>query len=254
MLQQTQASRVAPAFARFVARFPDVRVLAGASRADVIRSWEGLGYNRRAVALSEAARVIVADHAGRVPSDVAELRELPGVGPYTAAAVAAIGYGMPVAAVDVNVARVAGRSMLGRDAHEAPAGEIRTAVERCLADAPAGDLTQAMMDLGRDVCRPAPKCDACPLAFGCRFLAERRIATRPPRRRSKFEGSDRQVRGAVVRALRACSPASVRRLASETGFDHRRVGGALRSLVDDGLVRAGEAALRGRPAGRARLA
>ncbi len=100
MLQQTQASRVAPAFERFLRSFPTVRSLATAPAAEVVRAWAGLGYNRRAVALWEAARTIVSSHGGRVPDDPSALSELPGVGPYTAAAVASIAFGRPVAAVD----------------------------------------------------------------------------------------------------------------------------------------------------------
>src|SRR5438445_5270827 len=99
MLQQTQAERVGPAFERFVGRFPDVHALAAAPKADVLRAWGDLGYNRRAVRLAEAARAVVRDHGGRIPSDPATLRSLPGVGPYTAAAVASIGHGLPVAAI-----------------------------------------------------------------------------------------------------------------------------------------------------------
>jgi A/G-specific adenine glycosylase len=104
MLQQTQAGRVVPAFRSFLRRFPTVRTLAAAPRRDVVREWGGLGYNRRAVRLSEAARAIVRDHGGRIPRDPSALRELPGVGPYTAAAVASLGFGEPVAVVDTNVA------------------------------------------------------------------------------------------------------------------------------------------------------
>src|SRR5439155_19095369 len=125
MLQQTQAERVAPAFERFLERLPDVRSLAGASRAGVLRAWGSLGYNRRAVRLSEAARAVVRDHGGRIPADPDALRTLPGVGPYTAAAVASIGHGVPVAAVDVNVRRVVARARLGRDPGEVTASAVR---------------------------------------------------------------------------------------------------------------------------------
>jgi A/G-specific adenine glycosylase len=125
MLQQTQASRVIPAYRAFLRRFPAVRALARASRRDVLEAWAGLGYNRRAVALSQAARSILADHSGSVPAEPDVLVTLPGVGPYTAAAVASIGYGVPVAAVDTNVARVVARMVLGREPHEVPATAIR---------------------------------------------------------------------------------------------------------------------------------
>lgn len=116
MLHQTQASRVEPVFAAFVRRWPSARALAAASRAEVVKAWSGLGYNRRAVALHEAARVIVAEHGGRVPRSLGALRRLPGVGPYTAAAVASIAFGEPVPLVDTNVRRVLARAELGVDA------------------------------------------------------------------------------------------------------------------------------------------
>ena len=124
MLQQTQAARVEPIFEAFVARFPRVDALAAASRADVLRAWSGLGYNRRAVALHEAARAVVRDHGGRVPRDVDALVQLPGVGPYTAAAVASIGYGDAVAALDGNVRRVAARAIRGAEPDEVPAADL----------------------------------------------------------------------------------------------------------------------------------
>ena len=120
MLQQTQAARVKPIFEAFVARFPGVAALAAASRADVLRAWAGLGYNRRAVALHEAARAIVREHRGRVPNDVGALVRLPGMGPYTASAVASIGYGAPVAALDGNVRRVVARAVRGAEPDEVP--------------------------------------------------------------------------------------------------------------------------------------
>ena len=109
MLQQTQASRVEPAFRSFLRRFPSVSSLASASRAEVLRAWAGLGYNRRAVSLHRAAQAVVTTYGGRVPIDPAALRTLPGVGPYTAAAVASIVSGVPIAALDVNVRRIVAR-------------------------------------------------------------------------------------------------------------------------------------------------
>jgi A/G-specific adenine glycosylase len=113
MLQQTQASRVAPSFERFMRSFPTVDALATAPAAEVVRAWAGLGYNRRAVALWEGARTIVSRHGGRIPDHPSMLSELPGVGPYTAAAVASIAYGWPVPALDTNVRRVLARAVFG---------------------------------------------------------------------------------------------------------------------------------------------
>jgi len=251
MLQQTQAARVAPAFEAFVARFPDVITLARASRADVLRGWGSLGYNRRAAAVHDAARTIVEVHGGRVPRDVAELRALPGVGPYTAAAVASLAFGDAVPAIDVNVARVVARARLGRD--DAGSHEVARAARSWVDRSDPGAWNQALMDVGREVCRPAPRCDACPLRRTCRF--RRSGASPAPRRRRQapYAGSSRQARGAVIRVLRAEGSATVGAIAGTTSLPLQRVIDAVRALAADGMVSAGAAALAGRPRGRLRL-
>ncbi len=236
MLQQTQASRVEPIFGAFIARFPDVGALAEASRADVIRAWAGLGYNRRAVALHESARAVVRDHAGRVPRDVGSLRRLPGVGPYTAAAVASIGYGEPVAAVDTNVRRICARAIHGAEPDEVAADRLAADADRWLDPSAPGEWNQALMDLGRLSCRPAPRCEACPLASDCRFLAAGRTGRPSGRRQHAFEGSARQVRGAVVDVLRGLRSASLEALADRTKHPARAIAIATGSLVEDGMV------------------
>jgi A/G-specific adenine glycosylase len=236
MLQQTQAGRVVPAFRSFLRRFPTVRTLAAAPRRDVVREWGGLGYNRRAVRLSEAARAIVRDHGGRIPRDPSALRELPGVGPYTAAAVASLGFGEPVAVVDTNVRRVVARVHVGIDGHETPAKQVWALADAWLDRDDPIAWNQAVMDLGREVCRPKPRCDACPLARVCRFHVAGAIAARGHPRQGPFEGSTRQVRGAVVRALRSHPSLTRTRLSAETGFPRERVDGALDGLVHDGLL------------------
>jgi A/G-specific adenine glycosylase len=252
MLQQTQAARVGPAFGRFVRTFPSLRALADAPRAEVVRAWAGLGHNRRAVALHEAARAVVRDHGGRIPADPAVLQDLPGIGPYTAAAVAALGFGRPVPALDVNVTRVVARHRLGSDG--ASPDDVRAAARRWLDRADPAGWNQALMDLGRDVCRPVPRCGSCPLARGCRF---RRTGAAPiprPSRRGRFAGSSRETRGRVVSLLRERSPQGLASLWSGAEMDRDRVTEAVRALHRDGLVRAGPAALAGRPSGRIRLA
>jgi A/G-specific adenine glycosylase len=201
-----------------------------------VREWGGLGYNRRAVRLSEAARAIVRDHGGRMPRDPARLRELPGVGPYTAAAVASLGFGDPVAAVDTNVRRVVARVHMGIDGHEAPAKQVSALADAWLDHDDPITWNQAVMDLGREVCRPNPRCDACPLARVCRFRLAGAVPGRGSRRQGPFEGSSRQVRGAVVRALRSHPSLTRTRLADETGFPRDWVDGALDGLVRDGLL------------------
>ena len=254
MLQQTQASRVAPAYRAFLERFPTVWSLAAASPRDVVAAWDGLGYNRRAVALSESARTIVGDHGGRVPSDPVVLQRLPGVGPYTAAAVASIAFGAPVAAVDTNARRIVARAFLGVEPDEAPAAEIRALAEKWLDREDPGAWNQALMDLGREVCRPLARCDVCPLRPGCRFAAEGREPRIGKGRQPPFEGSFRQVRGAVVSRLRCRPDATLAGLAGETGLPLDCVASAVVALALDGLVEAGPAALAGRLRGRVRLA
>jgi len=236
MLQQTQAARVVSAYTSFLRSFPTVRELALAPRRDVVAQWGGLGYNRRAVRLSEAARAIVRDHGGRIPHDKDELLELPGVGPYTAAAVASMGFGEPVAVVDTNVRRVVSRVHLGVDGHEVPAKEVWALAEAWLDRDDPVTWNQALMDLGREVCRPEPRCDVCPLAGVCRFRRDGAAASRGPSRQGPFEGSTRQVRGAIVNALRSHPWLTPARLASETGFPVDRIDAAVATLSVDGLV------------------
>ena len=229
MLQQTQAGRVAPIFERFLARFPDVRSLARASRADVLRAWAGLGHHRRAVALHRAAEQIVERSGGRISRNPAELRTLPGVGPYTAAAVASIAYGVPVVAMDVNVRRVVSRVTGSR---EEAVGEAALAL---LDRRDPGSWHQAVMDLGREVCRPVPHCSECPIARHCRSR-DRVVPPVTSRRQGRFEGSNREARGrvlAVLRERRSAGPAGVARAA---GIAAARIEPALDGLVRDGLV------------------
>jgi A/G-specific adenine glycosylase len=187
MLQQTQVSRVIEAFARFMRRFPDVRALAGAREQDVLAAWQGMGYYRRARHLHAAARVIVRDHAGAVPEDVESLRALPGVGRYTAGAIASIVFGRREPIVDGNVARVLARLHAREEAIDATESVAWTwSRARALVNA-AGDpgrLNEGLMELGATVCVPAsPKCGECPAARWCQ--ARRRGVERevpPPKK------------------------------------------------------------------------
>ena len=187
MLQQTQVARVVPRYEAWLERWPTAAALARASRAEVLAAWVGLGYNRRALALHAAAAVVARD------GWPADLRALPGVGEYTAAAVASFAFGAQVAAVDTNVRRVARRLGRGEPAALLPAGR-------------AGDFNQAMMELGATVCRArAPRCADCPVAAWCASAGR---AAPPVRRRrraaaERFEDSNRWVRGRVVAALAA---------------------------------------------------
>jgi len=253
MLQQTQASRVGPVFETFMARFPTVSGLAAAPRGAVVTAWAGLGYHRRAVALHEAARAIVRDHGGEVPGDPGALRSLPGVGPYTAAAVASIAFGVPVATVDTNVRKVIARLVFGAERDEITTRQADEAAAAWLDPARPGEWNQAVMNLGRDVCRTRPRCDVCPLAGSCAFRASGREGRPSVRRQPAFHGSDRQVRGAVVAALRERSPSTLGSIASAMDRPVERVADAVASLHRDGVVEASAAALGGRPRGRVRF-
>jgi A/G-specific adenine glycosylase len=202
MLQQTQVQRVVPKYHAFLASFPTLRALANAALADVLRMWSGLGYNVRAKRLWECAKLIVADHRSRVPSDTETLRTLPGIGRYTASAVASFAFGAREAVADVNVRRVLARTLLGRESvDDATAWSL---AERALPRDRASAWSQALMDVGARFCRPVPDCAACPVRRACAYFA-RGIAPatrgRGPRRSEKFVGSRRYYRGRVVRAL-----------------------------------------------------
>ncbi|HEY6568157.1 MAG TPA: A/G-specific adenine glycosylase [Actinomycetota bacterium] len=253
MLQQTQASRVAPVFEAFMTRFPTVDALATASRADVLRAWGGLGYPRRAVALHGSAQVVLREHGGVVPDGLSSLRALPGVGEYTAAAVASLAYGVPVAAVDTNVRRIWARVVHGAEPDEVAPARLREDAQSWLAPHDPASWNQAMFDLGRTLCRPSPRCQECPMRRWCRFAAAGRTGRPSPRRQAPFEGSLRQVRGAVLAHLRERSPVTVATVTGSTGFAAERVVDAIRGLVHDGVVHASPAALQGNPRARISL-
>ena len=212
MAQQTQAARAAAAWTDWMARWPTVTSLAAAPVADVLRAWQGLGYNRRALNLHRAARAIVAEHGGQVPSTVAELETLPGVGPYTARAVAAFAFRVPVGAVDTNVRRVLARIAAGGP-EAFPGATIQALADASVpADRPDA-WTHAVMDLGARLCRPArPACADCPAIAWCRYAAGERPVAVPgqgtgPRaaRRPEpaFPTTNRWLRGRILDQARA---------------------------------------------------
>lgn len=241
MLQQTPVSRVLPMWREWLDRWPTPTDLAAASPADAVRAWGRLGYPRRALRLHQTATALVADHGGQVPEDEAMLRQLPGIGEYTAAAVMAFGFGRRAVVLDTNVRRVLARVCLG----EAMPGPTPTRAERDHAltllpdeDARAAEWSVAVMELGALVCTArGPVCEACPLAEQCRWLAAGRPAAQAPRKRSPgFEGTDRQVRGRLLAVLRdAEEPVPPRRLDAVWPDEQQRQR-ALRSLLADGLV------------------
>ena len=258
MLQQTQVARVEPAWRAFLTRFPTPAVLASAAPAGVLQAWVGLGYNRRALALQRAAIIIIDRHGGAVPDDVAALERLPGPGPYTARAVAAIAYGRPVGAVDVNVRRVLAR-LAGIDGGSPDRATVQRLADSLVPSGRPADWTHALMDLGATICRPrAPRCPSCPVRTWCRSSespAERGdtdgVGADLPRAatvaRAPFESTSRWLRGRIVRDLSRIQIGAWTAINSPIGdHDETAVTRALAALEADGLVER-------RPDGRVRL-
>ena len=238
MLQQTPVDRVLPIWQSWLDRWPNATSLAQASQADALRAWGRLGYPRRAIRLHAAAQAIVDEFAGQVPETYEELRTLPGVGDYTAAAVLAFAFGQRSVVLDVNVRRVLRRAIDGVE-YPTPAA---TAAEHALAEsllprrhASAARWSAAIMELGALVCTSrSPKCSACPIAKDCAWLNAGKPTGERPRQQAKFTGSDRQVRGLIMAALRE-SPTAVRSVEHVWPDETQRVR-ALGGLISDGLI------------------
>lgn len=215
MLQQTQVDRVIPKYREFLDRFPTLRSLAEASTADVLRAWQGLGYNRRGLNLKRAADAACRDYGCRLPSSVEDLESLPGIGRYTARAVACFGFGIPVPVVDTNVRRVLS-DWLGRDLSVREAWEVAEAV---LPVERAADWNQALMDYGAISKKPRPK--------------------RTGKSTQPFETTNRFWRGRIVDALRDHHSLSLPALLDALPYpdrDEARVRGLVHALHEEGMV------------------
>lgn len=241
MLQQTPVARVEPVWLAWMQEWPTPSALAAAPRADVLRAWGKLGYPRRALRLHAAAAAIAEQHGDAVPSDVDALEALPGVGSYTARAVAAFGYGRRCPVVDTNVRRVVARAVHGAG----DAGPARVAAD--LADVgallpddekAASTISVGLMELGAVVCTArAPRCGICPARSACAWQAAGRPAYTGPRKPVQgFAGTDRQVRGRLLDVLRAAHE-PVERVALDAAWpDHAQRDRCLHSLLVDGLA------------------
>jgi len=257
MLQQTPVARVLPAHAAWLARWPTPPSLAAAAPGDAVRQWGRLGYPRRALRLHATARILTDDHAGQVPESVQALRELPGVGSYTAAAVASFAFGQRHAVLDTNVRRVLARLTRGEELppRSTSAAEVRLA--ESLLPAAAGRAARwsvAVMELGSLVCTATrPDCDSCPVARQCAWRRAGSPATTVRPAAQRYLGSDRECRGRLLGILREASgPVPAARL-DAAWPDRAQQARALRALVADGLATALEHqmyALPGEPAVR----
>jgi A/G-specific adenine glycosylase len=263
MLQQTPVARVLPEYLSWIARWPTPAALAAAPAGEAIRQWGRLGYPRRALRLHETATILVARHGGTVPADLDALRALPGIGSYTAAAVASFAFGQRHAVLDTNVRRVLARLVAGQPwaggASSASVAERRLAESLLPAEpAVAARWSVAVMELGALVCTAAgPRCGDCPVARECAWLAAGRPASATGasgmagaagmgrasgaagavrRRTQKYEGTDRQCRGRVLAVLRATDDPVRRADFDAVWAGQAQLERALDGLVADGLV------------------
>jgi len=243
MLQQTPVARVLPAHAAWLARWPTPPSLAAAAPGDAVRQWGRLGYPRRALRLHATATILTEDHDGQVPASLPALRGLPGVGSYTAAAVASFAFGQRHAVLDTNVRRVLGRLVRGEELppRSTSAAEVRLA-ESLLPAVPghAARWSVAVMELGALVCTATrPDCASCPVVRRC---AWRRAGSPPgparPAAQPRYQGSDRECRGRLLSVLReAAGPVPAARLDAAWPDPAQRAR-ALDALVADGLAAA----------------
>ena len=276
MSQQTQMSRVVPYWTAWMRVWPDAASLAAAPKAEVITAWGRLGYPRRALRLQECARQVAGQYADRLPRDYDQLVALPGIGDYTASAVMSFAYGERIAVIDTNIRRVLSRVFLGRESTGGAASreerqlawqvlpededsevsdhhvngddslgtadpQIRSAAWR---EPPSARWNQAVMELGATVCvARKPACDICPLAGHCRFLKAGLpgLGAGRTRPRQRFAGTDRQIRGSILQALRQASGAPVSRKDLKSLCDDEiRLDRCIASLDEDGLLEIGQ--------------
>ena len=233
MLQQTQVSRVLPAYRRFLRRFPTLRALSRAPLGEVLREWSGLGYNRRARDLHRIART-----NAFLPRTVAGLDALPGVGAYTASAVACFAFDEPTSFADTNIRRVLGRAILGRTATDREAVELDA---RLGSKRETARWHHALMDIGATICHAKrPRCEVCPIRAFCDYDG---VEAQSQRKRAPFGASDRRVRGAIVRHL-AMSTRGVKVGVLRTGINDPRVPRLVLVLAREGLVEVSSGSVR----------
>lgn len=236
MSHQTQVERVAPIWQEWMQRWPTPVAFAQASTAEVLRAWGSLGYPRRALRLKECAQVIVDEHGGEVPEDVDKLLALPGIGDYTARAVACFAYGKNVPVVDTNVRRVVARVERG-EALGAPGKKEIEQVAALLPEQNGPEFSVGLMELGALVCTArAPKCEECPVRSECTWLAAGKPEAEVKKRAQRFVGTDRQVRGKIMRLLRESESPVEQKLIDDLWHDPAQLSRALFSLLEDGLA------------------
>jgi A/G-specific adenine glycosylase len=238
MLQQTSTARVIEPWGRFMAAYPTPTACARSPLSDVLRLWSGLGFPRRAKSLHEAARLMSEKFDGAVPSTVSELLALPGVGPYTANAVASFAFHHDVAVLDTNVGRVLARGVANRALRTREANDIAA---RLVPPARSATFNQALLDLGAQFCTRAPRCQQCPVREECRWHREGGDDPAPrsagvSRPQAAFEGSDRQLRGRIMKLLSEGAVSILELGERLNDVETSRVAPLLEDLVREGLI------------------
>ncbi|MBP3088578.1 A/G-specific adenine glycosylase [Corynebacterium sp. sy017] len=242
MSQQTPVARVEPLWQKWMHTWPTPAALATADNAQILRAWANLGYPRRALRLKECAQMIVEKHDGHVPQDVEQLLALPGIGDYTARAVAAFAFGHNVAVVDTNVRRVYARLIKGQFLAQGARKAELADMQQLLPEHNGPEFSVAFMELGALVCTPKPQCDQCPITAmcawhraGCPAPSEHELA-QAKKRVQKFVGTDRQVRGKIMALLRESTQPVAKEHIDLVWPDSVQRERALNSLLDDGLA------------------
>jgi A/G-specific adenine glycosylase len=241
MLQQTPVSRVLPAYQAWLERWPTPAALAAATPADAVRQWDRLGYPRRALRLHESAMIITTKHDGRVPEEVADLRCLPGVGSYTAAAIASFAYAQRHPVLDTNVRRVLSRLISGNQYPPSSQSIAEQALAASLLppqqDRRAATWSVAVMELGALICTSArPSCGTCPVASSCAWLRAGSPPGQSTRRPQAYEGSDRQLRGRLLAVLRTAATPVPQSAFNDICPEQRQLQRILGGLISDGLA------------------
>ena len=236
MLQQTPVQRVLPVWEKWLAKWPTPRDLAEAKRSEVITDWGRLGYPRRALRLHESATIIARDYKNAVPQDLTDLRSLPGVGEYTAAAIAAFAFNQSTLVLDVNIRRLFARVIDGVEFPTASPSQIERRLRTDLIPSDGAKWAAATMEFGALVCTSKnPDCAACPLKRQCAWRKAGYPKSELVRKSQAWVGTDRQCRGVIVQALREEQKLSARRL-KELWHDSSQVEAALKTLIADGLI------------------
>jgi A/G-specific adenine glycosylase len=240
MLQQTPANRVAPQWEEWIARWPDALTTSQASPAQILRQWDRLGYPRRALRILEAANIVVQDFAGEMPRTYEELISLPGVGDYTANAILAFAFKQKSVVLDTNVRRVIGRVWHGKERPEISISSVERLFAESLVPSTRTNASlwnAAVMEFGALVCTSRnPLCDQCKIASNCAWKLAGYPASTVVKKTAKFEGTDRQVRGRMMKILKDSNKAVDKAAFAQCSVDAKQRNRALDSLITDGLI------------------